>query len=224
MRPFTRPSWMPQLQPPTVPLVIDPFSAEEVEAVIDRTRSNSSPSPLDQVPCTVLKSAHPLCLPCFTFTTHAGRLMLPRRLGRWVPFTCWGSPKLQASVVIFNTVMNTLVDTITKNYPDLGYSLASHGRTNLLQFADDTSLIADGPSSCQTLLSATDAWLDWSGMKANVSKCVSLAVRASSGEAFDPKLALSSEPIPYIGTSTFRFLGAPISIHSSSNQTREALC
>ena len=60
-------------------------------------------------------------------------------------------------------------------------------------------------------------------MKANVSKCASLAVRASSGKVFDHKLALSSEPIPYIGTSTFRFFGAPISIHSSSNQTREAL-
>ena len=178
MRRFTRPSWMPQFQPPTVPLVIDPFSAEEVEAVIDRTRSNSSPSPLDQVPSTVLKKC-PSLMPALLhlyktcWSTHAAPQAWWRR---WVPFTCWGSPKLQAAVVIFDTVMNTLVDTITKNYPDLGYSLASHGRTNLIQFADDASLIADGPSSCQTLLSATDAWLDWSGMKASVSKCVSLAV------------------------------------------------
>ena len=82
-----------------------------------------------------------------------------------------------------------------------------------------TSLITDRPSSCWTLLSATDAWLDWSGMKASVSKCVSLGVRASSGEVYD----LFSEPIPYISTSTFCFFGTPISINSSSNQTREAL-
>ena len=124
-------------------------------------------------------------------------------------------------MAIFNTVMNTLVDTITKNYLDLGYSLASsRGRTNLLQYADDTSLISNGPSSCQMLLSATDAWLDWSGMKANVPKCVSLAVRASSGGPYDPKLTLSSDSIPYISTSTFRFLSTPISIHSSRTQAR----
>ena len=128
------------------------------------------------------------------------------------------------SVVIFNTVMNTLVDTITKNHPDLGYSLASSpGKTNLLQYADDTSLIADGPSSCRTLLSVTNAWLDWSGMKANVPKCVSLAVRASSGGSYDPQLTLSNHSIPFIGSSTFCFLGAPITIHSSSTQAKEAL-
>ena len=128
------------------------------------------------------------------------------------------------SVVIFNTVMNTLVDTITKNHPDLGYSLACAPRkTNLLQYADDTSLIADGPSSCRTLLDATDSWLDWSGMRANVPKCVTMAIRSSTGGTYNPKLSLSGRPIPFIGTSTFRFLGTPISIHSSVPKAKEAL-
>ena len=367
-RSFTRPSWMPQPQPPTVPFVIDPFSLEEVEAVIAKTRSNSSPSPLDQVPYTVLKKC-PSLMPALlhlyntcwltqtapqawkvgtihllgkskaaqdpsqpsnfrpiALTSCIGKVFSSLLKQRWLSYmldnhylntsvqkafvdgipgctehhvkllsiinearrkhkslcvawldlaNAFGSvhhdlirfslnhyhappvmvdmvsnlyagllaifstrtwttapiPLLKGvyqgdplSVAIFNTVMNTLVDTITKNYPDLGYSLASsHGRTNLLQYADDTSLITDGPSSCRTLLSATDAWLDWSGMKANVPKCVSLAVQASSGGAYDPKLTLSSEPIPYISTSTFRFLGTPISIHSSSDQARGAL-
>ena len=44
------------------------------------------------------------------------------------------------SVIIFNTVMNTLVDTITQSYHHLGYSLSSANQScNLLQFADDTS-------------------------------------------------------------------------------------
>ena len=60
-------------------------------------------------------------------------------------------------------------------------------------------------------------------MKANVPKCVSLAVRASSGGAYDPQLTLSNQSIPFIGSSTFRFLGTPIAIHSSSIQAKEAL-
>ena len=62
------------------------------------------------------------------------------------------------SALVFNTVMNTLVDTITKNHSALGYKLdASASRSTLLQYADDTSLLADGPSSCQTLLNTTEA-------------------------------------------------------------------
>ena len=53
------------------------------------------------------------------------------------------------SVFIFNTVMNTLVDSITQRCAHLGYSINSvSGKINILQYADDTSLIDDGPSSC----------------------------------------------------------------------------
>ena len=62
------------------------------------------------------------------------------------------------SAIIFNTVMNTLVDSITQRYSQLGYSLNSiHSRINLLQYADDTSLIGDGPSLCQHLLRITES-------------------------------------------------------------------
>ena len=84
------------------------------------------------------------------------------------------------SVIAFNTVMNTLVDRITQRCmrcSHLGYSLSSISSTiNLLQYADDTSLISDGPASCQQLLGLTEAWLSWSGMRANVPKCVSVAI------------------------------------------------
>ena len=95
------------------------------------------------------------------------------------------------SVIIFNTVMNTLVDSITQRYSQLGYSLTSvRSKINLLQYADDTSLIGDGPSSCQHLLSLTESWLAWSRMRANVPKCVSVAIKASSGKAYNPRLKL----------------------------------
>ena len=81
------------------------------------------------------------------------------------------------SAIIFNTVMNTLVDSIIQRYSQLGYSLNSaHSRINLLQYADDTCLIGDDPSSCQRLLSITESWLDCSGMQANVPKCVSVHI------------------------------------------------
>ena len=74
-------------------------------------------------------------------------------------------------MLVFNTVMNTLVDTIAKCHPDLGYQLSSSPvKSKLLQYAEDTSLLSDGPSSCQALLTTTEAWLKWSGMKANVPK------------------------------------------------------
>ena len=117
------------------------------------------------------------------------------------------------SAIIFNTVMNTLVDSIIQRYSQLGYSLNSaHSRINLLQYADNTCLIGDGPSSCQRLLSITESWLDWSGMQANVPKCVSVAIKA-----YNPNLKLNNEPIPYLGETTFRFLGAPVAIHSTSD-------
>ena len=102
--------------------------------------------------------------------------------------------------------MNTLVDSITQRCAHLGYSLNSvSGRINLLQYADDTSLIGDGPSSCQHLLSLTELWLSWSGMQANVPKCVGVAIKAFTGRAYNPNLTLSDRPTPYLGDTTFRF-------------------
>ena len=72
------------------------------------------------------------------------------------------------SVVIFNTVINTLVDTISMRI-DLGYQFSgSRRRVNILQYADDTCLVANSPASCQYLLSTVADWLEWTGMAAKV--------------------------------------------------------
>jgi hypothetical protein len=60
-------------------------------------------------------------------------------------------------------------------------------------------------------------------MRANVPKCITMAIQSSTGRGYDPKLPLSGLPIPFIGASTFRFLGTPISIHSSVAKAKEAL-
>ena len=63
------------------------------------------------------------------------------------------------SVVIFNTVMNTLIDTL-QTCMDLGYTITgSRHQVNLLQYADDTCLLANSPASCQHLLNMVDNWL-----------------------------------------------------------------
>ena len=60
-----------------------------------------------------------------------------------------------------------------------------------------------------------------SGMRANVPKFVSVAIKASTGKAYNPDLTLNKEP--YLGDSTFHFLGAPVAIHSTAAETRNHL-
>ena len=54
-RSYTRPAWLPQPSPVTTPFNEDPISQREVEDVIRRSRSSSSPSPLDLISYNVLK-------------------------------------------------------------------------------------------------------------------------------------------------------------------------
>ena len=82
------------------------------------------------------------------------------------------------SVVIFNTIMCTLIDAL-KSLKHHGYILSgTQHSVNLLQYADDTCLVSNGPASCQELLNQVDKWLQWSGMKAKVPKCYSLGIQS----------------------------------------------
>ena len=111
------------------------------------------------------------------------------------------------SVVIFNTVMNTLVYSITLCCSKPGYNLSSFSSAiNLLQYADDTTPIGDGPASCQRLLDVTESWLSWTGMRANIPKCASVAIKASTGKARNPNLKLRMSAFPTLVTPHFTFL------------------
>ena len=124
------------------------------------------------------------------------------------------------SVVVFNTVINTLVDTLQMRN-DLGYTLSdSHHRINLLQYADDTCVIADSPAACQHQLKMVDQWLGWSGMKAKVPKCHSLAIQGSTGHTINPQLSLSGQTLPFVGNGTIKFLGLPIQIPHNPSTAR----
>ena len=127
------------------------------------------------------------------------------------------------SVAIFNTVMATLADSLKCNQ-SLGYTFYHSPRSmNVLQYADDTCLVANGPASCQMMLQKVEGWLEWTGMKAKVPKCFSLAIAASTGKRYDPKLQLSGRVIPFIAEDTIKFLGAPIRVPLSNSHQKKFL-
>ena len=61
-RSYTRPPWLPQPPPATTTFNKDPISPREIKEVIRRSRSSSSPSPLDGISYKVLKQC-PSLLP-----------------------------------------------------------------------------------------------------------------------------------------------------------------
>ena len=98
------------------------------------------------------------------------------------------------SGVIFNTLICAMAESL-KSMQHLGYKHSGSRRIiHLLQYADDTCFISDGPESCKRLLKGIERWPDWSGMKAKVPTCHSLALRASTAKTYDPKLHLYDQP------------------------------
>ena len=113
------------------------------------------------------------------------------------------------SVVVFNTVINTLVDTL-KTRTDLGYSLSDlHDHINLLQYVDNTCFLAHSEVVCQHLLNMVDKWLSWSCMTAKIAKCSSMGIHGSTGNTFNPNLTLSGELLPFLERVPSNFLAWP---------------
>ena len=55
-REFLRPEWLPAAQPPTHPFNEERISREEIQDVLNKSKSRSTPNPQDQIPYTVLKN------------------------------------------------------------------------------------------------------------------------------------------------------------------------
>ena len=128
------------------------------------------------------------------------------------------------SVVIFNTVMATLTDTLKDiNHWDTISPAVPDPSTFFSTHADDTCILANGPASCQELLWRMEGWLDWTGMRAKVPKCFSLAIVASSGKRYNPWLTFSGQDIPFIKDNTIRFLGGPVSVPPTNHHHKEHL-
>ena len=126
------------------------------------------------------------------------------------------------SVAVFNTVINILVDTLGTRL-NLGFQISdSRHRVNLLQYADDTCIVANGPASAQYLLDIVDRWLLWSRMKAKVSKCSSLAIQGSSGKLFDPHLTISKQNIQF-ANKPIKYLGMRVEVPHNTAESKSCL-
>ena len=126
------------------------------------------------------------------------------------------------SVIIFNLVANLFVNYICNHYGHLGYTFTGSQRTlSLLQYADDSSLIADSIQNCQVMCTAAEKWLHWARMKAKVRKCRSFAL--VRGKPVSPSLYLNSLPVPPVGNEVIKFLGIPLSGTLSDDHQRHLL-
>ena len=126
-------------------------------------------------------------------------------------------------MVIFNTVMCTLIDAL-QPLKHLGYTPSySRLQVHLLQYADDTCLVANGPSACQELLKRVEQWLQWSGMRAKVPKCYSLAIKSSTSKPFDPSLTLHGQGVPFISNCPIKFLGYRVQVPMDNQEVRISL-
>ena len=66
-----------------------------------------------------------------------------------------------------------------------------------------------------------DKWLNWSLMKAKVSKCQALAIAASTGSVYDPDLSVAGGKIPFAGSRPVRFLGGTIQVPRNYASARD---
>ena len=115
------------------------------------------------------------------------------------------------SVIIFNLVINLLVEFITEYYHQLGYHFAgSHHILSLLQYADDSCLVANSEENCQLMCKATEKWLRWAKMSVKVPKCRILALRRGK-LVHTPSIILDGSEIPSVDDNSIKFLGLPIS-------------
>ena len=99
--------------------------------------------------------------------------------------------------------MNTYIGAIKPHLSSSYHFTNSSQSRGLLQYADDTCLVSDGPASSQSLLDMTDQWFKWSGMEAKIPKCQCLAIKAGSGQVYDPNLMLSGAKFPSQAISLF---------------------
>ena len=129
------------------------------------------------------------------------------------------------SVIVFNTVINTLVLQLQQSAPSIGYKLQNTEHiVNTLLFADDLTLLARNSKNLQTLCDIVSKWCCWSQLSIKPSKCSSLSLSFKpSYHARDPAVSVSGSSIPFLGEDTFKFLGMPVNGKLSTVSFKESL-
>ena len=140
------------------------------------------------------------------------------------------------SVQLFNIVWNIALDMI-QSAPAKGYNLKEAGiEKRQLAYVDDHTITTSFPEDAQHLLNTLDSFLSWTDcMKAKPQKCRSLSfkvfrkgvsdqftpVSETRYSAYDPKLCVSGQSIPFLGDEPFKFLGRKISAKKNGTNRAE---
>ena len=128
------------------------------------------------------------------------------------------------SAAIFDVVINLYLDAIKSECSHRGYRFStSRHQMSTLQYADDTCLTASSKEDCQAMLDTTEKWLDWSLLKAKVSKCAATSIDGQTGRTTNPRLHITQEKIPYLGSNFTSFLGLPINATLSLDSIKEQI-
>ena len=76
---------------------------------------------------------------------------------------------------------------------------------------------------CQEMLDTTEKWLEWSLLKAKVSKCAATSINGQTGCTTNPGLHISHEKIPFLGNNSTSFLGLPINATLSLDSIKQQI-
>ena len=128
------------------------------------------------------------------------------------------------SAAILDVVISLYLDAIKSECSHRGYRFStSRHQMSTLQYTDDTCLMASSKKGCQAMLDTTEKWLDWSLLKAKVSKCAATSIDGQTGRATNPGLHITQEKIPYLGSNFTSFLGLPINATLSLDSIKEQI-
>ena len=133
------------------------------------------------------------------------------------------------SAQLFNMAWNIALDMI-ETTPGAGYKLKEAGIVlKQLAYVDDHTSVTSNPGDAQKILDTLDEYFVWSDcMKAKPSKCRAVAFKVfqkngeytpftnSTYSAYNPRLLISGQHVPFLGNESFKFLGRKISIINSN--------
>nr|XP_032528131.1 uncharacterized protein LOC116778294 [Danaus plexippus plexippus] len=120
------------------------------------------------------------------------------------------------SPIVFNIVINILVDKLTSNEKKWGYRFKFNNKytESILAFADDLAILTRNPKHCQVLLDEVDRFCEWTdGLRTKPSKCHCLCLgrRSTRYTSYDPGLSLGGQCISTVTENApFKFLGRKI--------------
>ncbi|CAG9565456.1 unnamed protein product [Danaus chrysippus] len=120
------------------------------------------------------------------------------------------------SPIVFNIVINILVDKLISNEKKWGYRFKFNNKytESILAFADDLAILTRHPKHCQVLLDEVDKFCEWTdGLRTKPSKCHCLCLgrRNTRYTSYDPGLSIGGQCVSTVTEDApFKFLGRKI--------------